>query len=130
MEGQAMLLENKTAIIYGASGAIGGAVARTFAREGAKVFLSGRTLSKVELVAKDILAAGGTVEAFQVDALDEEAVEGHVAAVFKATARLDVSFNAITPIPQPGIQGIPIAQLPVDSFTAPITCVYRKPHPS
>ena len=74
-----MLLENKTAIIYGAGGAIGGAVARTFAREGAKVFLSGRTLSKVERVAEEIVAAGGTAEAFQVDALDEEAVEGHVA---------------------------------------------------
>ncbi|WP_426611149.1 SDR family NAD(P)-dependent oxidoreductase [Bradyrhizobium sp. McL0616] len=120
-----MLLENKTAIIYGAGGAIGGAVARKFAREGARVFISGRTLSKVELVAKDIVAAGGTAEAFQVDALDEQAVEGLVAAVFKTTGRLDVSFNAITPIPQPGIQGIPIAQLPVDSFTAPITAYMR-----
>jgi NADP-dependent 3-hydroxy acid dehydrogenase YdfG len=51
-----MLLENKTAIIYGAGGAIGGAVARTFAREGAKVFLSGRTLSKVQRVADEIVA--------------------------------------------------------------------------
>ena len=69
-----MLLENKTAIIYGAGGAIGGAVARTFAREGAKVFLSGRTLSKVQRVADEIVAAGGTAEAFQVDALDEAAI--------------------------------------------------------
>ena len=58
-----MLLENKTAIIYGAGGAIGGAVARTFAREGAKVFLSGRTLSKVQRAAREIVAAGGTAEA-------------------------------------------------------------------
>lgn len=120
-----MLLENKTAVIYGASGAIGGAVARTFAREGAKVFLSGRTLGKVERVAQEIVAAGGAAGAFQVDALDEAAVEGHVAKVFEATGRLDVSFNAITPIPQPGTQGIPIAQLPVDSFTAPITAYLR-----
>ncbi|MDN5000323.1 SDR family NAD(P)-dependent oxidoreductase [Bradyrhizobium sp. GCM10027634] len=120
-----MLLENKTAVVYGAGGAIGGAVARTFAREGAKVFLSGRTLGKVERVAKEIVAAGGTATAFQVDALDEEAVESHVAAVFKSSGRLDVSFNAITPIPQPGTQGIPIAQLSVDSFTAPITAYMR-----
>ena len=59
-----MLLENKTAIVYGAGGTIGGAVARTFAREGAKVFLSGRTLSKVQRVADEIVAAGGTAEAF------------------------------------------------------------------
>jgi NAD(P)-dependent dehydrogenase (short-subunit alcohol dehydrogenase family) len=120
-----MLLENKTAIIYGAGGAIGGAVARTFAREGAKVFLSGRALSKVGRVAQEIIAAGGTAEAFQVDALDEAAVDGHVTKVFEATGRLDVSFNAITAVPQPGTQGVPIAQLPVDAFTAPITAYMR-----
>jgi NAD(P)-dependent dehydrogenase (short-subunit alcohol dehydrogenase family) len=120
-----MLLENKTALIYGAGGAIGGAVARTFAREGARVFLSGRTLGKVERLAREIVAAGGTAAAFQVDALDEEAVESHVAAIFKAVGRLDVSFNAITPIPQPGTQGIPIAELSVDSFTTPITAYMR-----
>ena len=120
-----MLLENKTAVIYGAGGAIGGAVARTFAREGAKGFLSGRTLSKVERVAQEIVAAGGVAAAFEVDALDEAAVEGHVAKVCEATGRLDVSFNAITPIPQPGTQGIPLAQLPVESFTAPITAYLR-----
>jgi len=43
-----MLLQNKNAVIYGGGGAIGGAVARAFAREGAKVFLTGRTLAKVD----------------------------------------------------------------------------------
>ena len=38
-----MLLENKNAVIYGGGGSIGGAVARAFAREGARVFLAGRT---------------------------------------------------------------------------------------
>jgi NADP-dependent 3-hydroxy acid dehydrogenase YdfG len=37
-----LLLRNKTAVIYGAGGAIGNAVARTFAREGARLFLTGR----------------------------------------------------------------------------------------
>lgn len=72
-----MLLENKVAVIYGAGGAIGGAVARVFASEGAKVFLAGRTLAKLEVVAHDISSRGGSVEATQVDALDERAVEGH-----------------------------------------------------
>jgi NAD(P)-dependent dehydrogenase (short-subunit alcohol dehydrogenase family) len=127
MEGQHMLLEHKTAIIYGAGGAIGGAVARAFAREGAKVFLSGRTLSKVEQVAEEIRTAGGAAEAFLVDAMDEGAVESHVAAVVKATGRLDISFNAITAVPQPGTQGIPLAQLSADAFIAPIN-LYMRSH--
>jgi NADP-dependent 3-hydroxy acid dehydrogenase YdfG len=69
-----MLLENKTAVIYGAGGAIGGAVARAFAREGAGLFLTGRNVAKVDAVAKEIVAAGGLAEAAQVDALDEKAV--------------------------------------------------------
>jgi NADP-dependent 3-hydroxy acid dehydrogenase YdfG len=54
-----MLLENKNAVVYGAGGAIGGAVARAFAREGARVFLTGRTMDKIDAVAGDISAAGG-----------------------------------------------------------------------
>jgi NAD(P)-dependent dehydrogenase (short-subunit alcohol dehydrogenase family) len=120
-----VVLENKNAVIYGAGGAVGGAVARAFAREGARVFLTGRNLAKVETVAKDIVAAGGTAETAQVDALDEAAVEEHIAAVVKKAGTIDISFNAITPVPQPGTQGIPIAQLSVESFTAPITAYMR-----
>jgi NADP-dependent 3-hydroxy acid dehydrogenase YdfG len=63
-----MLLTNKNAVIYGAGGAVGGAIARAFAREGARVFLTGRNLDSVDAVAKDIIAAGGAAEAAQVDA--------------------------------------------------------------
>jgi NADP-dependent 3-hydroxy acid dehydrogenase YdfG len=72
-----MLLENKNAVIYGAGGSIGGAVAKEYAREGARVFLAGRTREKLEAVAREITAAGGSVEVAVVDALDEEAVEEH-----------------------------------------------------
>ncbi len=120
-----MLLENKTAVIYGAGGAVGGAVARAFAQEGARVFLTGRTFANVEAVAKDIVAAGGAAEAAQVDALDERAVEEHIAAVVERGGKIDVSFNAITPVPQPGTQGIPISELSVERFTAPITAYMR-----
>jgi NAD(P)-dependent dehydrogenase (short-subunit alcohol dehydrogenase family) len=120
-----MLLESKVAIIYGAAGAVGSAVARAFAREGAKVYLSGRTLDRVKAVARDIAATRGFAEAAQVDALDEAAVEAHVAAVVEKAGKIDVSFNAITPVPQPGIQGVPLADLPVDSFLAPITGYMR-----
>ena len=53
-----MLLEDKNAVVYGGGGAIGGAVARAFAQEGARVFLAGRTMDKVDAVAGEIFAAG------------------------------------------------------------------------
>ena len=68
-----MLLKEKNAVIYGAGGAVGGAVARTFAREGANVFLAGRRLEPIDTVAKEIASDGGVVEIAQVDALDENA---------------------------------------------------------
>src|SRR5207245_8931278 len=65
--GTAMLLHDKVAVIYGAGGAIGGAVARAFAAEGAKVFVTGRLQAPVEVVAKDIAASGGSAAAAEVD---------------------------------------------------------------
>ena len=67
-----MILKDKVALIYGAGGAIGSAVARAFALEGANVFLTGRQLAPVEAVAKEIVSAGGSAEAAEVDALDEQ----------------------------------------------------------
>lgn len=46
-----MLLEDKNAVIYGGGGSIGDAVAREFAREGANVFLAGRTIAALDKVA-------------------------------------------------------------------------------
>ncbi len=76
-----MLLENKNAVIYGAGGSICGAVARAFAREGAKVHLAGRTLESLEEVAQEIRSTGGVAETAQVDALDEQSVDQHAEAV-------------------------------------------------
>ena len=76
-----MILKNKVAVIYGAGGVIGGAIARAFALEGAKVFVTGRTLAPVKAVAKEIQSAGGTAEAVEVDALDEQAVDKHLQSV-------------------------------------------------
>jgi NAD(P)-dependent dehydrogenase (short-subunit alcohol dehydrogenase family) len=126
-----MLLENKTAVIYGAGGAVGGAVARAFAREGATVFMTGRTLAKVEAVAREISAAGGEVEAAQVDALDERAVEQHLDAVVEKAGGIDISFNAIgipaTVVAEQGMQGTPLVDLPIESFALPIT-TYTRAH--
>ncbi|GAA4581422.1 SDR family oxidoreductase [Planotetraspora phitsanulokensis] len=114
-----MLLKDKVAVVYGAGGAIGGAVARAFASEGAKVFLTGRSSAPVEVVAKDIVSAGGSAEAAEVDALDEQAVDGHLRSVIDQAGRVDISFNAIG-IPDTGILGIPLAELDVERFSLPI----------
>jgi NAD(P)-dependent dehydrogenase (short-subunit alcohol dehydrogenase family) len=113
-----MLLENKTAVIYGAGGAIGGAVARAFAREGASLFLTGRDLAKVDALAREIVAAGGVAEAAQVDALDEKAVEEHLDAVVERAGAVDVSFNAIGP--GPARERTALTELAPDAFARPI----------
>ena len=90
------MLENKNAVIYGAGGKVGGAVARAFAREGARVFLAGRTLATLDKVAEEITAAGGVAETAQVDALEERAIEEHADAVAEEAGSIDVSFNAVS----------------------------------
>ncbi|TLY51865.1 MAG: SDR family oxidoreductase [Gammaproteobacteria bacterium] len=90
-----MLLKNKVAVIYGGGGAIGGAVARAFALEGAKLFLTGRQRAPLEMVAKEILSAGGSAEVAEVDALDEKAMDSHLQSVTDKAGRVDISFNAI-----------------------------------
>jgi NAD(P)-dependent dehydrogenase (short-subunit alcohol dehydrogenase family) len=113
-----MLLENKTAVIYAGGGAIGGAVARAFAREGARLFLTGRNKAKVDAVAKDIVAAGGVAESAQVDALEEKAVEEHLNTVVERAGRIDISFNAIGR--GPAADRTPLTELAGEAFARPI----------
>ncbi len=117
-----MLLQNKTAIVYGGSGSVGGAVARAFAREGAHVFLTGRTLVTLDRTAEAIRAAGGVAETAQVDALDEQAVEEHIGRVAETTGRIDVLFNAIG---MQDIQGKPLHEMSLEDFARPITIATR-----
>jgi NAD(P)-dependent dehydrogenase (short-subunit alcohol dehydrogenase family) len=114
-----MLLKNKIAVVYGAGGDIGASVARAFAREGAKLFLSGRTLPKVEAVAADIIGQGGVAEAAQVDALDEQAVDKYVGAVAEKAGAIDISFNA-TSIAR-AVPKSPLLELSAADFALPIT---------
>jgi 3-oxoacyl-[acyl-carrier protein] reductase len=117
-----MLLEAKTAVIYGGGGSIGGAVARAFGREGATVFLAGRTLEKLETVAEDMRAGGGTVEIAEVDALDEKAVDEHADAIASQAGGIDISFNLIT---HPANHGTPLAEMALDDFMEPIEAAVR-----
>ncbi len=117
-----MLLEGKTAIVYGGAGSIGAAVARGFAAEGALVFLAGRTLDPLTVVADDIVTAGGRAEASVVDALDAEAVDRHADDVVSQTGRLDISFTAIS---DNDVQGTPMVEMDVEDYLAPIVTNVR-----
>ena len=114
-----MMLKNKVAVVYGAGGAIGGAVARAFAREGARLFLTGRLRAPVDAVAKDIVSAGGSAEAAEVDALDERAVDRHLQSVVDEAGRIDISFNAVG-IPDATLLGVPLVDLDVEQFSLPV----------
>jgi NAD(P)-dependent dehydrogenase (short-subunit alcohol dehydrogenase family) len=119
-----MLLKDKVAVIYGAGGAIGGAVARAFAREGAELFLTGHLRAPVDAVAKEIVAAGGSAEAAEVDALDEQAVDQHLQSVIERAGGVDISFNAVG-IPDTKILGVPLVELDVERFSLPIAAYTR-----
>jgi len=112
-----MLLEGKNAVIYGGAGAIGSAVARAFGREGAKVFLAGRTLAKLEAIRADISASGGVAEAAVVDALDKQSIESHLREVVRIAGGIDISFNTID---LGDAQGAPLVEMTDEHFMLPI----------
>jgi 3-oxoacyl-[acyl-carrier protein] reductase len=108
-----MLLEGRTAVVYGGGGAMGGAVARAFARAGATVQVTGRTQGKLEKVAEDIKAGGGRAMTAVVDAYDVDQVEGHLAGL----EQVDISFNAVG---LTVVQNKPLVELTVDEFVTPV----------
>ena len=112
-----MLLEGRNAIVYGASGAVGSAVAKAYAREGARVFLAARNRDKLEALAAEIVGAGGRAEAEAVDATDQEAVDAHLAAIVAGAGPIKIMFNAV------GVddtQGQKLVDTPREKFLAPI----------
>jgi NAD(P)-dependent dehydrogenase (short-subunit alcohol dehydrogenase family) len=117
-----MQLRGKTAVVYGGGGAIGGAVARAFAREGARVFLAGRTLPRLTAVATEITGTGGAVQTAEVDALDEQAVDRYADSVAEQAGGIDVSFNAIG---VDAFQGTPLVEMSPDQFLDPVGSYLR-----
>jgi 3-oxoacyl-[acyl-carrier protein] reductase len=112
------LEQNKTAVIYGASGAIGAAVSRAFAREGATLFLAGRDAAALNDLAETIAAGGGKAYPSVVDALDEQAIEEHLDEIAERGHSIDISFNAVG---FTEIQGVPLTELSLKDFSFPIT---------
>lgn len=113
------MLENKTTVIYGGGGAIGGAVARAFSDAGARVYLAGRSRDRLEAVAKDIGDAAGVAE---VDALDERAVAEHADAVAADAGGIDIALNAVSCL---FVNTTPFAELAVDEVMHPIDTFLR-----
>lgn len=110
------LLEGKNAIIYGGGGSIGRGVARTFANEGATLFLVGRTRTKLQEVADEIVSSGGRAHVAVVDTLDEQAVEEHARSVADQAGSIDVSFNLTS---RGDVQGTPLLDMQVEDFLHP-----------
>ena len=113
-----MLLKGKNAVVYGAGGSIGGVVATTFAREGARVALVGRTRGTPDKVAGEITKAGGRADVAVLDVLDEPAVEAHVAELAAAAGSIDVSFNLVT---RGDLQGVPLLDMSTADLLRPVT---------
>ena len=107
------LLEGKIAIVYGGGGGLGSGVARTFAREGARVFLAGRTSEPLDAVAAEIAAAGGQADVAVVDATDEQGVGAHLRDVVDKAGWLDVSVNLIS---RGDVQGVPLVQMSTEDL--------------
>ena len=117
-----MLLDGRNAVIYGGGGAIGGAGARVFALEGAKVHLAGRTLEPLERVAGQVRAAGGVAEVAVVDALDEAAVDAHADQVAAAAGSIDTCMNVIS---HGDVQGTPLVEMSLADFERPVHAAVR-----
>ncbi len=111
------MLSGKNALIYGGGGAIGAAVARVFAREGARLVLAGRSLQRLDETAAAIRAAGGEAETAALDVLDEEAVERHAARTADGLGGIDIMLNAVS---FPHDQGTTMDRLSLKAFMLPI----------
>ena len=113
-----MLLQNKNAVVYGAGGSLGGAVAKALAGAGARVFLTGHRRPSVQKIADEILAARGTAEVDEVDAFNEESIRAHLERVVQKAGKVDISFNAVG---VDVVQNIPLTDIAPDDFVRPVT---------
>jgi NAD(P)-dependent dehydrogenase (short-subunit alcohol dehydrogenase family) len=124
-----MLLKDKIAVVYGAGGGVGSAIARKFALEGAVVYITARRLESIKTLGDEISRSGGTAKAAEVDALEEKAIEGHLDSIVEEEGRVDISFNAVgipaSIVAEKGMQGLLLTDIPLESFTLPIATYTR-----
>lgn len=119
------VLNGKHAVVFGAGGTIGSAIAREFAAEGAEVFLSGHTKSSVEVVARQIAAEGGRAHAAALDTLVDAAVNRYVDGIVAQTGRIDIMLDLAGPLAKEYGNGKMAVDLPVEEFMVPLTAMVR-----
>jgi 3-oxoacyl-[acyl-carrier protein] reductase len=119
------MLEGKSAVVFGAGGSIGAAVAKEFAAEGARAFLAGRTQAGLESVANQITAAGGEAQATVVDALDDAGVNRYLDGVAKQAGKIDIVIDLTGPLASEYGNGKVAVELPIDEFMIPLTTIVR-----
>jgi NAD(P)-dependent dehydrogenase (short-subunit alcohol dehydrogenase family) len=118
-------LQDKAAVVFGAGGSIGAAVAKEFAAEGARVFLAGRTKARLEAVAKQITASGGEARTAVIDALDDAGVNQYVEGIVKEVGRIDVVLDATGPLAKEYGNGKNAVDLSIDEFMLPLATMVR-----
>ena len=125
MSTMSKILEQKHAVVFGAGGSIGSAVAKELAAEGAEVFLAGRTKSNVEEVAKQITAAGGCAHMAVLDALDDAAINNYMDGIAKQNGRIDVVLNAVGPLVKEYGAGKRAVDLTIEEVMLPLTTIVK-----
>src|SRR5262245_17236173 len=119
------ILQGKRAVVFGAGGSIGAAVAKEFAAEGAEVFLSGRTKSNVEEVAGQITKDGGQAHATALNAIDDATVNEYIDGIARRIGSIDIVFNAVGPLVKEYGNGKNAVDLEIEEFMAPVTTVLK-----
>jgi NAD(P)-dependent dehydrogenase (short-subunit alcohol dehydrogenase family) len=119
------ILQDRSAVVFGAGGSIGAAAAKAFAAEGARVFLAGRTKSGLEAVAKQIAASGGAAQTGVVDALDDAAVNQYIDGVVKQTGKIDIVLDAAGPLAKDYGNGKMAVDLPIEEFMTPLATMLK-----
>ncbi|SEW36860.1 SDR family NAD(P)-dependent oxidoreductase [Chitinophaga arvensicola] len=113
-------LKDKVAVVFAASGEIAGAVARSFAQHGAKVYVTAKNLDAVNALAREIVAGGGLAEAGKVDALNETAIDQYLQKVVAENGKLDMVFNGIGSYYQDAGSGTPTTVATFEQFLHPL----------
>lgn len=119
------LLRDKHAVVFGAGGTIGSAVAKEFAAEGAEVLLSGRTKSSVEAVANQIAAKGGRAQVAAIDTLDDAAVNRYIDGVVKQTGKIDIVLDSAGPLAREYGNGKLAVELSIQEFMLPLATMVK-----
>lgn len=113
-------LKDKVAVIFAASGEIAGAVARSFALHGAKVYVTARNGDAAKALAGEIVANGGCAAAGKVDALDEAEIDSYLQQVVADNGRLDMVFNGIGSYYKDAGSGTPTTVATFEQFLNPL----------